>query len=285
MPCGFLAGLTKSDAVSATGLCQVLGQRTRGRTEHYGRYGGGVERQRSPVGNTGCRDGNRERARIGTLRERPLHASLKRWYAEPGDRTEVAVDGYVIDLVRGDLLIEVQTRGLSSARHKVAALLARGHRLRVIYPIAVDTWIVKFDDDGGVLSRRRSPRHGIPSDVFAELVSVATLLGDPHLEIDLVLIDMEELRFHAPDGPWRRKGWTVEERRLVEILGTLQLRGVADLAALLPPGLPERFTTADLASRLGRPRRAAQQMAYCLRLADVIVLVGKRRHDLEYCLR
>ena len=59
---------------------------------------------------------------IGTLRERPLHASLKRWYAEPGDRTEVAVDGYVIDLVRGDLLIEVQTRGLSSARHKVAAL-------------------------------------------------------------------------------------------------------------------------------------------------------------------
>ena len=37
---------------------------------------------------------------IGTLRERPLHASLKRWYARPGDRTEAAVDGYVVDLVR-----------------------------------------------------------------------------------------------------------------------------------------------------------------------------------------
>ena len=85
---------------------------------------------------------------IGTLRERPLHASLKRWYAEPGDLTEVAVDGHAIDLVRDDLLIEVQTRGLSSARHKVAALLERGHRLRVISPIAVDTWIVKFDGDG-----------------------------------------------------------------------------------------------------------------------------------------
>jgi hypothetical protein len=221
---------------------------------------------------------------IGTLRERPLHASLKRWYAEPGDLTEVAVDGYVIDLVRGDLLIEVQTRGLSSARHKVAALLARGHRLRVLYPIAVHTWIVKFDGEGGELSRRRSPRHGIASDVFAELVSVATLLADPRLEFDLALIEMEERRFHAPDGPWRRKGWTVEERRLVEVLGTLPLRGAADLAALLPPELPDRFTTADLASRLGRPRRAAQQMAYCLRLAGVIVLVGKRRHDLEYCV-
>jgi hypothetical protein len=221
---------------------------------------------------------------IGTLRERPLHASLKRWYAEPGDRTEVAVDGYVIDLVRGDLLIEVQTRGLSSARHKVAALLGRGHRLRVIFPIAVDTWIVKFDAVAGVLSRRRSPRHGIASDVFAELVSIATLLADPGLEIDLVLIEMEERRFHAPGGPWRRKGWTVEERRLVEVLGTLRLRGVADLAAFLPAGLPERFTTADLASRLGRPRRAAQQMAYCLRSVAVIDAVGKRGHVIEYCV-
>ena len=221
---------------------------------------------------------------IGTLRERPLHASLKRWYAEPGDRTEVAVDGYVIDVVRADVLIEVQTRGLSSARHKVAALLARGHRLRVIYPIAVDTWIVKFEADGSALSRRRSPRHGIPSDVFAELVSVATLLADPNLEFDLVLIEMEERRFHAPDGPWRRKGWTVEERRLIEILGTLPLRGVADLAGLLPPGLSETFTTADLALQLGRPRRLAQQMAYCLQRVEAIDAVGKRGHFVEYCV-
>jgi hypothetical protein len=222
--------------------------------------------------------------RIGTLRERPLHASLKRWYAEPGDRTEVAVDGYVIDLVRGDLLLEVQTRGLSSARHKLAVLLGRGHRLRVIYPIAVQTWIVKLDADGSVLSRRRSPRHGIASDVFAELVSVATLVADPRLEIDLVMIEMEERRFHAPDGPWRRRGWTVEERRLVDILGMLPLRGVADLAALLPSGLSERFTTADLARQLGRPRRLAQQMAYCLQRVDVLDAVGKRGHFVEYCV-
>ena len=42
----------------------------------------------------------------------------------------------------------------------------------------------------------------MPSDIFAELVSIATLLDDPRLEFDLVLIEMEERRFHAPDGPW-----------------------------------------------------------------------------------
>ena len=99
-----------------------------------------------------------------------------------------------------------------------------------------------------------------------------------------MLIEMEERRFHAPDGPWRRKGWTVEERRLIESVERFHFGAVADLAALLPPGLPERSTTADLAARLGRPRRAAQQMAYCLRRVDVIVAVGKRGHAVEYCV-
>ena len=75
-------------------------------------------------------------ASIGTMRERHLHASLKQWYAEPGDRAEIPVDGYVIDLVRGDLLIEIQTRGFSGMRPKLAAMLARGHRIRVVHPIA-----------------------------------------------------------------------------------------------------------------------------------------------------
>ena len=219
---------------------------------------------------------------IGTLRERPLHAALKRWYSQPGDRTEVAVDGYVIDLLRGDLLIEVQTRGFSSMRHKVAALLERGHRVRILLPIAIDTWILKVDDVGTLLSRRRSPRHGATSDAFAELVSVAHLLAHPSLELDLVLIESEELRRHAPDGPWRRRGWTVLERRLVEVVATVPIRDVTDLAALLPPGLPDPFTTADLALGLGRPRRIAQQMAYCLRRIDVLVAVGKRSHAVEY---
>ena len=50
---------------------------------------------------------------IGLLNEKPLHASLKQWYARPGDRFEVAVDGFVIDIVRDDLLIEIQTRNFA----------------------------------------------------------------------------------------------------------------------------------------------------------------------------
>ncbi len=219
---------------------------------------------------------------IGTLCEKPLHASLKRWYARSGDGVEVPVDGFVIDLVREDLLIEVQTRGFSSMKQKITTLLDLGHRVRVVHPIPIDKWIVKVDADGAVLSRRRSPRHGNPTDVFAELVSFPNLLADPHLEIDVILTNEEEYRRHTPSRSWRRNGWSVVERRLIDVVDTLLISNTDDLAALLPVGLPDPFTTADLATKLGRPRRAAQQMAYCLRIADVIVAVGKSGNTVEY---
>jgi hypothetical protein len=66
------------------------------------------------------------------------------------------------------------------------------------------------------------------------------------------------------------------------VVDHVSLARAEDLARLLPPGLPERFTTADLAERLARPRRLAQQLAYCLRRVGVIVAVGKLEHAVEY---
>ncbi|MHC4563962.1 MAG: hypothetical protein ACYS8X_14490, partial [Planctomycetota bacterium] len=56
---------------------------------------------------------------IGTLNEKPLHAALKDYYAEPKDRLEVEVDGFYVDLVRGDQLVEFQTAGFSAIRRKL----------------------------------------------------------------------------------------------------------------------------------------------------------------------
>jgi len=219
---------------------------------------------------------------IGTLREKPLHASLKRWYARSDDRVEVPVDRFVVDLVRDDLLIEVQTRGFSSMKQKLADLLDLGHHVRIVHPIALNRWIVKIDADGEILSRRRSPRHGEPTDLFAELVSFPDLLGHPGLQIHLILTQEEEYRRHTPNRSWRRKGWMVVERRLIDVVDTLMISGPEDLADLLPTDLPETFTTEDLATSLGRTRRIAQQMAYCLRMAGVVTPVGKVGNAVRY---
>ncbi|MGF1617555.1 MAG: hypothetical protein ACFCU2_07075 [Acidimicrobiia bacterium] len=223
--------------------------------------------------------------RIGTLREKPLHASLKDWYALPGDRVECPVEGFVIDLVRGDLLIEIQTSGFSSMKRKVLSLLDAGHRVRIVHPIPVDRWIVKVDNDGTILSRRRSPRHGAPTDVFSELVSFPGSMAHPGLEVEVLMTVEEQYRNHTPDRAWRRKGWTVLERRLVDVVDTSLLTDIDDLTELLPSGLPDEFTTADLAARLGRPQRTGQQIAYCLRTLGAVIVVGKVGNTVLYQLR
>src|SRR5205823_13397781 len=68
---------------------------------------------------------------IGTLNEGLLHTQLKAWYRRPGDQFETPVDGYVIDIVRGDTLIEIQTGGFAPLRRKLDRLLD-SHRVRLV---------------------------------------------------------------------------------------------------------------------------------------------------------
>ncbi|HEX6222097.1 MAG TPA: hypothetical protein VF115_13485 [Acidimicrobiia bacterium] len=221
---------------------------------------------------------------IGTLREKPLHASLKEWFALPGDKVECPVDGFVVDLVRDDLLIEVQTSGFSSMKQKLGMLLDAGHRIRIVHPIPVTKWIVKVEADGTILSRRRSPKRGQPTDIFSELVSFPERLIGPDLEINVVLTEEEEYRHHTPDRSWRRQGWSILERRLVDVVDSIVLQTRDDLRGLMPDELPGTFTTTDLAGALSQSMRIAQQMAYCLRRTGVIEPIGKRGPSVEYRL-
>ncbi|MCD4685116.1 MAG: hypothetical protein K8S97_04175 [Anaerolineae bacterium] len=191
------------------------------------------------------------------------------------------VDGFVIDLVRdnlpGGLLIEIQTRGFSNMKRKLHQLL-NDHRVRVVYPIAAEKWIVRLDANGNRIGRRKSPKRGAVIDVAAELVSFPTLLDHPNFTLDVLLIQEEEHRRKSTDRRrgWRRKGWLTHERRLLKVVEQHTLTSSADLCALLPDDLPDPFTTADIAAATGRPRRLAQQIAYCLRESGALETVGKR---------
>ncbi len=219
---------------------------------------------------------------IGLLNEKPLHASLKEWYARPGDRFEVTVDGFVIDIVQDDLLLEIQTSNFASIKSKLIDLV-RAHRVRLIYPIAQEKWIVKLaEDNSGGVTRRKSPKRGREEDLFWEMVSFPQLLANPHFSLEVLLIREEEVRRYEGKRQWRRRGWVIEERRLLGVVDQRLFEEPADWRALLPGSLGESFTTKDLAEAMGLSRLLAQKMAYCLRKARVIELIGKRGRANSY---
>ncbi len=216
------------------------------------------------------------------MREKSLHAAIKQWYALPGDKLETRIGSYVVDIVRGELLIEIQTSSFAALRRKLSAL-TKNHPVRLVHPIAQAKWIVRLDEDGeAVLSRRKSPKKGRVEDVFWELVSFPRLAANPNFSLEVLLIHAEEILINDGRGSWRRKGWSIYDRRLLEVIERVVLATPANFGALLPPALPEQFTNKELAGALKIRLKLAQKMSYCLRHMGAIGVAGKRGRAILY---
>jgi hypothetical protein len=228
---------------------------------------------------------------IGTLAERSLHASLKKWYAQPGDEVEVPLEGYHIDLVRGDLLIEIQTRNFSALKRKLPKLLEQ-HRLRLVHPIASEKWLVRVAADGEtVLARRRSPKRGTLLDIFDELVHVPTLFTHPNFSLDILLIHEEEIRRvrRAREAPAKRtrfpRDWDRHDHRLLQVVASRRVESLQDLRAFLPSNLASEFTNRELADALGGDYHRAQTMTYVMRQVGIVEIKGKRGRAMLYAMK
>ncbi len=219
---------------------------------------------------------------IGTLREKSLHSSLKDWYAQSGDHMEAEVDGFHIDIIRDDLLIEIQTTNFSSLKRKLKKLI-ENHPLRLVFPIAREKWIVRLAADGVTqIGRRKSPKKGNLFHLFEELVSIPALIRHPNFSLEVLLIQEEEVRCDDGTGSWRRKGLRIADHRLIEVLDQHIFKEPSDLFALIPPDLTDPFSTKELAEGIDQPRWIAQKMAYCLRNMGIIEIVGKNGNSLLY---
>jgi hypothetical protein len=209
------------------------------------------------------------------MREGSLHAAVKALLAEPGDRLEVPVGRFVIDLVRADgELVEVQTGGFGALGRKLDALLDE-HRVRIVHPVAAERRIVRVDEQGMVLGTRRSPKRATVVAVFDQLVAFPSLLTHPNLTLEVMLLREDHIRRPRPTtvrGRTRDPG----ERRLVGVLDRVALRTPDDLLAAMP-ALPRKpFSTRELAAALGCSTLLAQRAVYCLRATGIVEPAGRR---------
>lgn len=215
---------------------------------------------------------------IGTLREKSLHAAVKEWYAEPGDRVEEKVDGFVIDIVRPDLLIEIQTRAFLPLKRKLNRL-TETHRVRLVHPIAGEKWIVRVEADGHTrIGRRKSPKRGRPEQVFEHLVSIPEIVTKENFTLEVLLIREEEIRCYDGRGSWRHREWRHWDRRLLEVVEQRTLSSPSEFLQFLPPHLERPFTNRELSVASGCRLSLTGKMTYCLRKIGVLEQVGKRRN-------
>jgi len=221
---------------------------------------------------------------IGTLNEKSVHAQLKDLLANSSDKCEVKVGRYFIDIVRDDQFIEIQTGNFSSIRKKLQNLL-KEHRVRLVYPLAQEKLIRKFDRAGKEISKRKSPKRCTVFDVFSELIYIPEIMQHENFELEVILMRVEETRCDDGAGSWRRNGVSIVDRKIREIVESRIFRKPQDLLDILEIQPSEEFTNKQLATRLGIPRHLASKITYTLRNMSAIEQVGKSANAYIYRIK
>lgn len=218
------------------------------------------------------------------MTEQTLHEQLKKYYAMDTGDVETLLGDYRVDVIRGDLLIEIQTRSFSSIRDKLRKLV-KNHHVRLVHPVPYQKWIVRLDRNEKQIGRRKSPKRGRVEEVFRELVYMPKLLADPNFELEVALVNMEEYLIDDRKGSWRRKRWSIHDRRMINLHERHLYQATQDFLKLLPETLPEKFTTRTLAKESKLRINLAQKMVYCLRHMEIIEQKGKKGRAFLYSVR
>jgi hypothetical protein len=215
------------------------------------------------------------------LHEKSLHSSLKSWYSIPGDQFEVKIDHFIIDIVRKDLLIEIQTRNFSSIKKKIKSLI-KNYNVRLVYPIPRKKWIVQVTKRNEEIKRRISPKKGKLFDVFNELIRISDLINEKNFTIEVLMTEEEEIRKSDGKGSWRRKGVSIEDRKLLDVYERIIFYNNQDFCKFLPENLDQPFTNKSLAKSIKLPINLSRKITYCLRKMGLIKEVGKNRNKLFF---
>jgi hypothetical protein len=215
------------------------------------------------------------------MTEYSLHSEIKDWYMVSGDELEVKVEDFIVDILRGKLLIEVQTGNFSAIKRKLIKLLLN-NQVRLVYPIAKLKWIVHLSKSGELVRRRKSPKKGKLTDLFYELVHTPSLIRNRNFSLEVLIIEEEEVRCIDGKGSWKRRGISVKDRKLLNVFDRIIFEDSQDFLDFLPKELDGYFTNKILALKLGISIRLAQKITYCLRKMGAISIAGKKSNELMF---
>lgn len=190
----------------------------------------------------------RERAGIGTLNEKTIHAALKNYFSQDFDQ-EAKIGGFYADIVTENGIYEIQTASWGKLNKKLEVMLEVCH-VTVVYPFEQRTKTVSVSDTSGELLRKNGFRkNGSLTDFFLELYRIKSFLTHPNLTVCFAELDIERVNF-VSEKTGRRRGRGKYTKTPLALNREIYLEKPQDYLTLLPGDitekLPKEFTLKEL---------------------------------------
>ncbi len=219
---------------------------------------------------------NRNKTAIGTYKESSLHKALKSRYAGTRGKSEVERDSYICDAVcENGEIIEVQTGSFGPLKEKVLNL-ALYNTVRIVHPIILSKMIELYDENNNLIRKRKSPRKGSFWDLFKVLLYAPELAAEKNVIIELIAVDLSEIRKDDGQGSWRRKGASVIDKIPRAFYESLILKTKKDYQFFIPFSKNETFTSSDMATKAGISPALARKTLYTLTKIGLIFRIEKK---------
>ena len=213
---------------------------------------------------------------IGTLSEKALHAALKAYYEPDDESREVALGGFVADIVGEAGILEIQTRGFDRLRGKLEAFLEARARHGWSTP-----WPSSDACAGSTRRPARSRRRGAAQKRACRSTCCPNFTGSGRCSctrtsaLRLALLAQTDYKYLDGYGKQRKIRATRGERVPEALLGEIDCACPADYACLLPETLASPFTAVQLAKAVHRPAAQARAGIQVLCALGVLERTGK----------
>lgn len=229
---------------------------------------------------------------INTYNETSLHNELKNLYAQKTNgTTEQKIGKYICDIETEDgNIIEIQTKNLAKLTGKIANLLQENRKVCLVYPLVVINYIERYNDEGVLLSKRKSPKKHTLYELFDELMGIYPILLYKNFILEVLCIEQTELR-RVTEAPVqtsnksrrRLKPWIKTDKKLNCIICKKRFSKPVDYIKLLPPEIAVPFCASDLAKT--EAGRQAHKMLWVLHKMELIERIEAASRSYYYKIK
>ena len=211
--------------------------------------------------------------KIGSLNESSLHLQLKTLYAGTNGLVEQKLNGFFIDVVKDDELIEIQTKNFSQIKEKLSILLENGYSIRLVYPLIRNKNLILVKSDSNLI-KRRSPKTNNLFFIFNELIYITDLLKHKNFIFEVLMVSVNEYRILKRKNN-KKSGFTTIDRNLLTIEKKFSFKTPQDFLFMLPYTLEQNFSTKDVMKTLELNYSLASKVCYVFAKLELIKVSGK----------